>query len=128
MLKWFYMIPKWIYAVASLIAFVGLLTGAGVYFFPTTFLPGVDFSSEPTKVLAHLWATRQIAIAAVIGYALAKRSVATLQAVLLVYALVTLLDIFVGVVDGDLGLAAISAVFSAISFAAILSLQKVITR
>lgn len=118
------MVSKWIYIVTPLIVLIGFVTGAGVYVFPTTFLPGVDFSSEPTRVLAHLWATRQIAIALVIGYNLVRRSNPALQTGLLVYCSVTFLDIFIGIINGDVGLAAISAVLCVLSFAIIRSLRK----
>lgn len=118
------MIAKWIYVVSFILAALGIMVGIGVYFAPDSLLPGNDFTSPPTKILAFLWASRQIAIALAIGWALIKKSPFILQVVLSIYALVTAQDVFIGLFGGDIGMGAISAVFCLIALLMLWTLRK----
>ena len=118
------MIAKWIYGVSFILAALGIMVGIGVYFAPGNLLPGNDFTSSPTRILAFLWASRQIAIALAIGWALIKKSPFVLQVALSIYVLVTAQDVFIGLFGGDVGMGAISAVFCIIALLMLWSLRK----
>lgn len=97
-------IPKWIYAVSGAMSLLGVFVGCSLYFSPGTFIPNVDFSLAGSRYLAHMWAARQIAIAAIIGYSLIRRSVPMLKVSLLGYCLMNIQDVLIGVSTGDKGL------------------------
>ncbi len=101
--------------MCGFICLLGLFVGGSLYIAPATFIPGVDFSSSAVKTLTDMWAARQVAIAAIIGFSLLRKSVAMLQVSLVAYFLMTLQDIFIGVARSDVGLIAGSAFFCAVS-------------
>lgn len=105
----------WEIAVCGFICLLGLFVGGSLYIAPATFIPGVDFSSAAVKTLTDMWAARQIAIAAIIGFSLLRKSVPMLQVSLVAYFLMTLQDILIGATRSDVGLMAGSAFFCAVS-------------
>ncbi|MGH9793490.1 MAG: hypothetical protein ACRD5G_01845 [Candidatus Acidiferrales bacterium] len=106
---------KWEIAVCGFICLLGLFVGGSLYIAPAKFIPGVDFSSPAVGTLTDMWAARQIAIAAIIGFSLWRKSVAMLQVSLVAYFLMTFQDIFIGAARSDVGLMAGSAFFCAVS-------------
>jgi ribulose kinase len=97
-------IPKWITIVSTLITLLGIFVGFSLYISPETFVPNVDFSALGARYLTQMWAARQIAIAAIIGYGVLQRSAAMLKIALIAYSLMTFQDIFIGVSLSDSGL------------------------
>ena len=90
-------VPKWITIVSTLITLLALFVGLSLYVSPGAFFEGVDFSSAGALFAASMWAARQIAIAAIIGYSLLKQSNAMLQVSLIAFALLNIQDVFIGV-------------------------------
>lgn len=117
-------IPKWITIVSALITLLGLFVGASLYISPETFVTNVDFSAQGSRYLAGMWAARQIAIAAIIGYAVFQKSAAMLKVSLIAYCLMTFQDIFIGVSLSDSGLIIGSSVFCALSALMIFVLSR----
>ena len=115
-------IPKWITIVSSLIVLLGLFVGASLYVSPSTFVNGVDFSAEGVSFLIAMWASRQIAIAMIIGYSVIKQSVPMLKISLIAYALMNLQDIVIGISRGDNGLIFGSLFFGVLSVAMVMAL------
>lgn len=99
-----YSIPKWIVIVSALIAALGLFVGLSLYYSPGTFIENVDFSSQWTRYLTNMWAARQIAIVAIIGYSLFRRSHVMLKVSLIAYCLMNIQDALIGVSLSDSGL------------------------
>ncbi len=85
-------IPLWVTTVAGLIALMGIFVGCSLYLTPGT------------RYLANMWAARQIAIAAIIGYSLLRRSVPMLTVSLLAYCVMNVQDAAIGISIGDNGL------------------------
>ena len=115
-------IPKWITIVSSFIVLLGLFVGASLYFSQSTFVNGVDFSAEGVSFLIAMWASRQIAIAMIIGYSVIKQSVPMLKISLIAYALMNLQDIVIGISRGDSGLIFGSLFFGVLSVAMVMAL------
>ena len=88
--------------------------GFSLYVSPSTFIGDIDFSTPGTKYLTNMWAARQIAIAAIIGYSLWRRSVSMLKISLIAYCLMNFQDILIGVSRGDAGLIIGASVFFAL--------------
>ncbi len=116
--------PKWIIAVSSFISVVGLFVGISLYVSPGTFIENVDFSSVGTRYLAYMWAARQIAIAAIIGFSLVRRSAVMLKVSLLAYCLMNIQDVAIGIWLGDTGLVVGASIFTLLSGLMILVLSK----
>ncbi len=112
-------IPEWIVAVSALIAVPGLFVGLSLYLFPGTFIEGADFSLKWARYLSHMWAARQVAIAAVIAYSLVGRSGVMLQVFLIAYCLMNFQDILIGLTLGDLALPVGALIFGIYSGAVI---------
>jgi len=109
------MIPKWISILAGFISLVGLFVGASLYVSPGTFIENVDFSSVGARYLAYMWGARQIAIAAIIGFSLVRKSPDMLAISLLAYCLMNIQDAGIGIWMGDNGLAIGASFFSIVS-------------
>jgi hypothetical protein len=115
-------IPIWITVVSGLIATLGAFVGCSLYLSPGTFIPGIDFSAPGIAYLAHMWAARQFAIAAIIAYALLRRSAPMLKISLIAYNLMNIQDAGIGIARGDSGLtigATVAFLFSAAMIAAL---------
>ena len=97
-------IPKWISIIGGLICLLGLLVGCSLYLSPGTFIKDVDFSLGGTRYLANMWGARQIAIAAIIGISIFRKSAPMLQISLLAYCLMNIQDAVIGIIRGDQGL------------------------
>ena len=97
-------IPTWITIVGSVIAALGLFVGCSLYVSPGTFIPGINFSDPGPAYLAHMWGARQVAIAAVIAYALFRRSSPMLRIALLAYCIMNVQDAGIGLAKGDMPL------------------------
>ena len=97
-------IPKWISIVGGIICLMGLFVGCSLYLSPGTFIKDVDFSSGGTRYLANMWGARQIAMAAIIGLSILRRSAPMLQVSLLAYCLMNVQDAVIGIIRGDQGL------------------------
>ena len=97
-------IPKWIAILSALIAALGLFVGCSLYLSPGTFIENVDFTSKWTRYLTNMWAARQIAIAAIIGYSVFRRSNVMLKVSLIAYCLMNFQDVLIGLSLGDKGL------------------------
>lgn len=117
-------IPRWILAVSGFISLVGLFVGASLYVSPGTFIDNVDFSSVGSRYLAYMWAARQIAIAAIIGFSLIRRSIPMLKVSLLAYCLMNIQDAGIGIWMGDNGLSIGASIFSILSGAIVFVLSK----
>ncbi len=98
-------IPKWIRIIASFIALLSLFVGVSLYASPDTFIPNIDFSESGVRFLTAMWAARQIAIGAIIIFALIRKSVPMLILALLGYLIMNVQDIIIGWVNNDTGLA-----------------------
>ena len=99
-------IPKWITVVSALIALLGLFVGFSLYLSPGTFIPDIDFTSKKILYLTFMWGARQIAIAAIIGYSLIRKSAAMLKISLGAYSLMNFQDVLIGFYMPDTGLIA----------------------
>ena len=97
-------IPTWVTIISGLLTLLGLFVGGSLYLSPGTFIPDIDFSSADIKYLSNMWAARQIAIAAVIGYSLVRQSLPMLKISLVAYCLMNLQDAIIGVTKPDNGL------------------------
>jgi hypothetical protein len=117
-------VPRWIRYVSGAIALLGLFVGGSLYVAPAKFVPNVDFAATGANYLARMWAARQIAIAAIIGYALFRRSAVMLQVALIAYCLMTLQDAVIGISSGDPGVIIGSAVAGLLSASMIVVLSK----
>jgi hypothetical protein len=118
-------IPKWIIAVSGLISLLGLFVGISLYFFPGVFIPGIDFSSSDVKYLTDMWAARQIAIAAIIGFSVLVRSSPMLGISLAAYSLMNIQDALIGYSRSDYGLLIGATVFCLISAFMIIRLSVI---
>jgi hypothetical protein len=96
--------PKWISFVCGFMCLLGLFVGSSLYISPKTFIVDVDFSTSGVRFLAYMWAARQIAIAAIIGFSVLRKSVPMLQVSLVAYCLMVFQDVIIGIVRHDLGL------------------------
>jgi hypothetical protein len=117
-------IPKWIVVMSILIASLGLFVGLSLYFSPGTFVENVDFSSKWTRYLAHMWAARQIAIAAIIAYSLVRRAAMMLKVSLIAYCLMNFQDILIGLSLGDAALTIGASLFGLLSGSMIFVLSQ----
>jgi O-antigen ligase len=117
-------IPKWIVIVAGLISILSLFVGASLYLSPGTFIDNVDFSSIGNRYLAYMWAARQIAIAAIIGFSIFRKSAVMLRISLIAYCLMNIQDVGIGIWLGDYGLSIGALLFSVISGSMIAILSK----
>ena len=117
-------VPVWILMVASLIALLGMFVGCSLYLSPATFMPEIDFSLPGMRYLTEMWAARQIAIAAIIAYAVWKRSAPLLQLSLLAYSLMNLQDLVIGFSKEDYGLAGGASFFFLLPSVMILILAR----
>jgi hypothetical protein len=108
-------IPRWIKIVTGLIAALGLFVGFSLYLSPGTFIPGIDFSTNGADYLARMWGARQIAIAGIIAYSLARRSPPMLRVSLIAYCLMNIQDAGIGLFKGDNGLLIGASAFSVLS-------------
>ncbi len=115
-------IPKWISIVSGLISLLAFFVGASLYFLPSTFLKNVDVASSGVLFLIGMWASRQIAIAVVIGYSTIKQSASMLKISLGAYALMNVQDIGIGIAQRDIGLIMGATFFCALSIAMIVTL------
>jgi len=117
-------LPKWIMVVSGLISLLGLFVGISLYVSPGTFIDNVDFSSTGSRYLAYMWAARQIAIAAIIGFSIVRKSAVMLRISLIAYCLMNIQDVGIGIWQGDNGLSIGAAVFSLLSALMIVVLSK----
>ena len=117
-------IPLWITIVSGLISAVGLFVGASLYISPGTFLPHLDFSSVDIRYLVNMWAARQIAIAAIIGYSLIKQSLPMIKLSLLAYCIMNVQDIVIGIIKLDNGLIIGASIACGVSAFMIFTLTK----
>ena len=117
-------IPKWIVVVSILITALGLFVGFSLYLSPGTFIENVDFSSKWTRYLTNMWAARQIAIAAIIGYSLLRRSTVMLKVSLIAYCLMNIQDVLIGLSLGDNGLIIGASLFCIVSGSMIFVLSQ----
>ena len=108
-------IPRWITIVTGLIAALGLFVGSSLYLSPGTFIPGIDFSANGADYLARMWGARQIAIAGIIAYSLARQSPPMLRVSLIAYCLMNIQDAGIGLFKGDNGLLIGASAFSVLS-------------
>ena len=108
-------IPTWVTVVSSLIAALGLFVGGSLYISPGTFIPGINFADPGPAYLAEMWAARQIAIGAVVAYALFRRSSPMLRISLLVYCIMNVQDAGIGLVNGNMSLFAGALFFTVLS-------------
>lgn len=115
-------IPKWISVVSILITLLGLFVGISLYLSPNSFIQNVDFSATGVSFLIGMWAARQIAIAAIIGYSVIKQSAPMLKISLIAYALMNLQDIAIGVSRSDSGLIVGAFIFGTLSISMIIIL------
>ena len=97
-------IPAWITIISGLIALLGLFVGASLYLSPGTFIPNIDFTSANIRYLTEMWAARQIAIAAIIGYSVVRQSIPMLKISLAAYSIMNVQDAIIGVTLPDKGL------------------------
>jgi hypothetical protein len=121
-------IPKWIGIVCGLITLLGLFVGFSLYVSPGTFIKNVDFSSSNVRFLAQMWAVRQIAIAAIIGFSVFRKSIPMLQISLVAYGLMTLQDTVIGLFRGDMGMVVGSAIGCALAVYMSLRLNRLRTQ
>lgn len=115
-------IPKWITVVSTLLAILGIFVGASLYVSPGTFIKNVDFSAMGVSFLIGMWAARQMAIAAIIGYSTFKKSAQMLKISLIAYVLMNLQDIAIGISRNDYGLTIGASVFCALGITMIITL------
>ena len=97
-------VPLWITIVSGFIAAMGLFVGCSLYLSPGTFIPGIDFTANGAAYLSQMWGARQIAIAGIIAYSLARQSSPMLEVSLLAYCLMNIQDTVIGYSKGDPGL------------------------
>ncbi len=116
--------PKWLLIVSGLLAALGLFVGLSLYITPGTFIEDVDFSSIGSRYLASMWAARQIAIAAIIGFSVFKKSAVMLKISLSAYCLMNIQDVGIGIWIHDSGLAIGASVFSLISASMVVVLSR----
>lgn len=108
-------LPKWTRIVSWFLGLLAAFVGLSLYVTPATFIPDVDFGVPAYHSLVLMWAARQMAIAMAIVAALLLRRSGMLWIALLTYSLMTFQDAVVGLVTKDVGLAAGSAFFFAVS-------------
>jgi len=117
-------IPRWIFIVSGLISILSLFVGASLYISPGTFIENVDFSSTGSRYMAYMWAARQIAIAAIIGFSIFRKSAVMLRISLIAYCLMNIQDVGIGIWMNDTGLIAGAAVFSILSGGMIIQMKN----
>ena len=117
-------LPKWIMAVSGLISLLGLFVGVSLYVSPDTFIDNVDFSLTGSRYLAYMWAARQTAIGAIIGFSLVRKSAVMLRISLIAYCLMNIQDVGIGIWLGDNGLTIGASLFSLISGSMIAIISK----
>lgn len=117
-------IPTWIIIISGLITLLGFFVGISLYFAPGTFIPNVNFSAAEIKYLVNMWAARQIAVSAIIGYSLIKMSAEMLKISLMAYCLMNLQDVVIGIMKADNGLIIGASLFCLLSAYMIFSLKN----
>jgi hypothetical protein len=116
--------PKWVLIISLFIAALGLFVGMSLYVSPATFIKEVDFSSKWVRYLTNMWAARQIAIAAIIGYSLVRRSGVMLKVSLIAYLIMNIQDVVIGLTLGDLGLIVGASIATVLSGSMIMRLSR----
>lgn len=117
-------IPRWVAIISLVITALGLLVGLSLYVSPATFVTEVDFSSKWVRHLTNMWAARQIAIAAVIGYSVIRRSGIMLEISLIAYFLMNIQDVVIGLTLGDMGLIVGASLATILSGSMIIRLSR----
>ena len=117
-------IPKWISLISILISAMGIFVGCSLYLTPGTFIKNIDFSSPDIRYLTNMWAARQIAIAAIIGYSLIRRSAVMLSVALIAYCLMNVQDVIIGISRAETGLIIGASVACALSASMIVVLSR----
>ena len=117
-------IPLWIIITSLLIAALAMFVGLSLYISPAAFIENTNFSDPNVRLLANMWAARQIAIGGIIGYSAIKKSARMLTIALAAYCLMNIQDVGIGVIGSDTGLMAGAGVFTLLSGTMIVFLTR----
>ncbi|MEZ5308568.1 MAG: hypothetical protein R2684_15595 [Pyrinomonadaceae bacterium] len=94
-------VPLWIVLVSLAYALLTLVGVATLVFSPERVLEGVDVKAKGILFLTNIWATRNLAVGAVLAYSALKRS-APMLLLSYVFLLVTLIgDVVNGIVQNE---------------------------
>jgi hypothetical protein len=117
-------LPKWILIVSGLFAVLEILVSLSLFFSPQSVMETVDLSAKGVDYLIYMWATRQLAVGIIFGFATIKKSIPMLT-IAYIYLLVMFIgDFFIGFSQSSNALIISALVMCIISLVLLVALNR----
>jgi hypothetical protein len=117
-------LPKWILIVSGLFAVMEILVSLSLFFSPQSVMETVDLSAKGVDYLIYMWATRQLAVGIIFGFATIKKSIPMLT-IAYIYLLVMFIgDFFIGFSQSSNALIISALVMCIISLVLLVALNR----
>jgi hypothetical protein len=117
-------LPKWILIVSGLFAVLEILVSLSLFFSPQSVMETVDLSAKGVDYLIYMWATRQLAVGIIFGFATIKKSIPMLT-IAYIYLLVMFIgDFFIGFSQSSNALIISALVMCIISLILLVALNR----
>lgn len=97
-------LPNWILIVSGLFALLELLVSIALFVSPESMLETVDLNASGVAYLINMWATRQLALGIIFGFATIKKSIPMLTCSYLFLLIVLLGDLYLGISKNEMPL------------------------
>jgi hypothetical protein len=117
-------LPKWILIVSGLFALMEVGVGLSLFFSPDSVADKVDLQANGVIYVIHMWASRQLALGFILGFATYKKSIPMLTIAYLFLLVMFVCDLFIGIAQKDNALIMSAIVMSIISSVLIFLLNR----
>ncbi len=117
-------IQKWILLLSGLFALLELFVSFTIWFTPEVVIENIDLTANGVQYIVRMWAVRQFALGGIFVYAIIKKSASMLRVAYLFFLLMFLGDLFIGILQHEMGLIVSAIVMCIISIVCMYFLSK----
>jgi len=117
-------LPTWILIVSGIFALLELGVSLSLFFSPQSVVETVDLNAKGVDYLVYMWASRQLALGVIFGFATFKRSIPMLTITYIFFFVMFVGDLFIGISQKESSLIIAALVMCVISLVMIMAVNK----
>ncbi|HVD97730.1 MAG TPA: hypothetical protein VNB90_05955 [Cytophagaceae bacterium] len=117
-------LPTWILIVSGIFALLELGVSLSLFFSPQSVVETVDLNAKGVDYLVYMWASRQLALGVIFGFATFKKSIPMLTITYIFFFVMFVGDLFIGISQKESSLIIAALVMCVISLAMIMAVNK----
>ncbi len=117
-------LPKWILIVSGLLALMELGVSLSLFFSPESMADKIDLYAKGIDFIIYMWASRQLALGFIFGFATIKKSIPMLTIAYVFFLVMFVCDFFIGIIQKENSLIISALVMCVISSAMLYFINK----